>query len=57
MSIFNAKIVEGGKENVTFSATYLEDLETRSVVAVPVEIKEGAINLLEVNGDYPKMFK
>ena len=46
MQIFNALISEEGKDDRKFSAVYLDDEETHSTVAVPVELKGGALNLL-----------
>lgn len=57
MKVFNAKVLEQGKEPRTFSAVYSQDEETFSTVAMPVEVSEGKLKLLEVNHKFPKIFK
>lgn len=56
IDIFNAKILEQGKEARTFSIAYISDEETYSILAMPVCLSEG-LQLLEVNHNFPKMFK
>ena len=57
LKLFNAKVVEEGKEPYTFSAAYLQDEDTFSTVAVPVSVEKDSIKLLETNEKYPKIFK
>lgn len=56
VTIFNAKILEQKKDPQNFSIAYIKDEETYSVLAMPVSLSEG-LQLLEVNHNFPKMFK
>lgn len=57
LRIFNATILEEGKENSTFSAAYLEDENTLSTVAMPLKFEQEKVSLVELNHKMPKIFK
>lgn len=57
LKVFNAKVSQFKMKPYTFSAAYIQDEDTYSMIAAPVSIDNGRVKLLQTNNKYPKIFK